>query len=255
MCIYFGIPHFTCVLHHMYYKYERCSATNTMRKLLSTLFLLLISFSATKTKKQPNLLIVFTDEHRRQAMEFWLQPEYQGVINGTSDSVITPNLDKLASEGVVFTQVMSTHPVCSPHRAMLLSGRFPKQNGIWMNCYPEVKSQLKNDLECYTDVLYEKGIIRLILANATGLHQQKYLTKMPITLELPILQVGIYPTSLTSIFRRDQTGTASNIGIKCLKTTIFHNMFIPMIPLSSVVKAMVRCFNHTNFRQSMRPER
>jgi len=129
-----------------------------MRKLFSTLLLLLIIISAfAKTKKQPNLLIIFTDEHRRQALEFWQQPEYRGAINGTSDPVKTPTLDKLASEGVVFTQAMSTHPVCSPQRAMLLSGMFPIQNGIWKNCHENSPTNLKEDLECYTDVLYKNG--------------------------------------------------------------------------------------------------
>jgi len=90
-------------------------------------------------------------------MEFWQQPEYQGAINGTSDPVFTPHLNKLASEGVVFTQSMSTHPVCSPQRAMLLSGIFASQNGVWMNCVDGANTDLKEELECYTDVLYDEG--------------------------------------------------------------------------------------------------
>jgi arylsulfatase A-like enzyme len=133
-----------------------------MRKPYSLLILLLIFLtSSTQPKKQaqnqPNLLIIFTDEHRRQAMEFWQQPEYRGAINGISDPVFTPNLNKLASEGVVFTQAMSTHPVCSPHRAMLLSGTFPSQNGIWKNCHENSVTTLKQELACYTDVLYNNG--------------------------------------------------------------------------------------------------
>lgn len=110
-----------------------------------------------QVKKQPNLLVIFTDEHRRQAMEFWQQPEYKGAINGISDPVITPNLNKLASEGVVFTQGMSTHPVCSPHRAMLMSGMFATENGVWMNCVYGRDADLKEELECYTDVLFKNG--------------------------------------------------------------------------------------------------
>jgi len=131
-----------------------------MRNLLPLFLLIILSGCAQtieKIKKQPNLLIIFTDEHRRQAMEFWQYPEYQGAINGTSDPVFTPNLNKLASEGVVFTQAMSTHPVCSPHRAMLLSGTFPIQNGVWKNCHENSDTDLKEDLECFTDVLHDKG--------------------------------------------------------------------------------------------------
>ncbi|WP_167607640.1 sulfatase [Maribellus sediminis] len=133
-----------------------------MNKLSSFLLLLLITLSACNqaqksAQKQPNLLIIFTDEHRRQSMEFWQLPEYKGAINGVSDPVFTPNLNNLAAEGVVFTQAMSTHPVCSPHRAMLLSGTFPMQNGIWKNCHLNSDTDLKEDLACFTDVLYDNG--------------------------------------------------------------------------------------------------
>ncbi len=133
-----------------------------MRKPYSQLILsLIILSSCTQPKKQvqksPNLLIIFTDEHRRQSMEFWQQLEYQGAINGVSDPVFTPRLNKLASEGVVFTQAMSTHPVCSPHRAMLLSGTFPTKNGVWMNCVDGANTDLNEDLKCFTDVLYDEG--------------------------------------------------------------------------------------------------
>jgi arylsulfatase A-like enzyme len=133
-----------------------------MKKEYSVLILLLINSSIyTQAKKpvqkQPNLLIIFTDEQRRQAMEFWQQAEYDGAINGVSDPVFTPQLNKLASEGVVFTQAMSTHPVCSPHRAMLLSGRFPLQNGVWKNCHEDSNTGLKEETECFTDVLYTEG--------------------------------------------------------------------------------------------------
>lgn len=135
---------------------------NTMIKSNSLLIMLLMINPAgiqakKQARKQPNLLIIYTDEHRRQAMEFWQKPEYQGKINGTSDPVFTPHLNKLASEGVVFTQAMSTHPVCSPHRAMLLSGMFPIQNGVWKNCHENSPTDLKEELKCYTDVLYKQG--------------------------------------------------------------------------------------------------
>ncbi len=90
-------------------------------------------------------------------MGFWQKKEYKGVINGVSDHVYTPTLDKLASQGVVFTQAMSTHPVSSPHRAMLLSGLFPSQNGVGKNCLDGGTTDLIEDLKCYTDVLYNNG--------------------------------------------------------------------------------------------------
>ncbi len=43
--------------------------------------------------------------------------------------VQTPNLDKFASEGVLFDNMHTTQAVCSPGRASILTGLYPHQNG------------------------------------------------------------------------------------------------------------------------------
>ncbi len=42
-----------------------------------------------------------------------------------------PNLEKMASEGLLFTQFYSASPVCSPSRAALLTGRYQTRSGIY----------------------------------------------------------------------------------------------------------------------------
>ena len=74
-------------------------------------------------KSAPNLLYIFPDEWRQQALGFM-----------KSDPVLTPNLDKFAAESVVFRNVVSNIPICSPHRAMLLTGQYPATNGVHTNC-------------------------------------------------------------------------------------------------------------------------
>jgi predicted AlkP superfamily pyrophosphatase or phosphodiesterase len=45
----------------------------------------------------------------------------------------TPNLDRLAAEGVALDQCVSSCPVCTPYRAMLLTGRYPQSTGMVIN--------------------------------------------------------------------------------------------------------------------------
>ena len=47
-------------------------------------------------RKQPNLLFVFPDQMRREAMGFWQKGRFRNALRTTSDPVLTPTLDKLA---------------------------------------------------------------------------------------------------------------------------------------------------------------
>lgn len=71
---------------------------------------------------RPNILFVFADQMRAQAL---------GCMGNRQ--VRTPNLDRLASEGVLFTHAVSSCPVCTPYRAALLTGRYPLSNGMVLN--------------------------------------------------------------------------------------------------------------------------
>jgi choline-sulfatase len=73
----------------------------------------------TKTDKRPNLLIIMSDDQGPWAMGCAGNPEIR-----------TPNLDKLASEGIRFDNFFCASPVCSPARASFLTGRIPSQHGV-----------------------------------------------------------------------------------------------------------------------------
>ena len=75
------------------------------------------------------------------------------------DPVLTPNLDKLAGEGMAFTNAVSTCPICSPYRAMLMTGRFPMSTGITSNCMPGTDLELSTDEICIGDVLKANGYV------------------------------------------------------------------------------------------------
>lgn len=75
------------------------------------------------TKAKPNVLFVFADQWRAQAIGFMGE-----------DQVITPNMDKFADESLVYEHGLSCNPLCSPHRAALITGRYPITTGVFTNC-------------------------------------------------------------------------------------------------------------------------
>lgn len=108
-------------------------------------------------QKAPNLLYIFPDQYRMHALSIWSDPAYKEAIATAGDPVHTPNLDKLAKKGILFNNVCSTFPVSSPHRGMLMSGMYPRANGIENNCHISRDTELKHDIECLTDVLAKAG--------------------------------------------------------------------------------------------------
>jgi len=109
------------------------------------------------SKKKPNVLIIFPDQLRRYSAGFWSEEPYKNLAVGNPDPVITPNIDKLAKNGVVFTHAVSNFPLCSPYRGMLLSGCYPQQNGIWNNCKAGRNHSLKNDIPTIPDLFLKAG--------------------------------------------------------------------------------------------------
>ncbi|WP_260703663.1 sulfatase-like hydrolase/transferase [Edaphobacter flagellatus] len=69
--------------------------------------------------ERPNILVFLTDDHGQ-----WLQQAY-----GNSE-VHTPNMSRIARNGVRMDNAFTTSPVCSPARASFFTGRMPSQHGI-----------------------------------------------------------------------------------------------------------------------------
>lgn len=69
----------------------------------------------------------------------------------------TPNLDKLASQGVKFTQCYSAAGVCSPSRSAILTGRTPYRNGVWRHLSGNHETYLRASEITYPTLLKEIG--------------------------------------------------------------------------------------------------
>lgn len=72
--------------------------------------------------RPPNILVVLSDEHTAAAAGWAGHPH-----------VRTPNLDRLAAQGVAFDRAYTNSPMCVPARLSLLSGRYVHQIGVWDN--------------------------------------------------------------------------------------------------------------------------
>jgi len=77
----------------------------------------------TETKK-PNIIFVFADQLR-----------YSALGSSGNKIVYTPNFDRMASQGLVFDNAFSSHPLCSPYRAHILTGKYGFANGVPDNEY------------------------------------------------------------------------------------------------------------------------
>ena len=75
--------------------------------------------------EKPNVLFIAVDD-----LNDWI-----GVLAGHSQSV-TPNIDRLASRGVLFTHCYCAAPACNPSRAALMTGIRPSTSGVYHNSQP-----------------------------------------------------------------------------------------------------------------------
>lgn len=74
------------------------------------------------SQKKPNLVLIMTDSQRKDMVGAYGNPWMD-----------TPNLDRLANEGVRFERAYTASPVCTPARGAIFSGMYPQVNGAWCN--------------------------------------------------------------------------------------------------------------------------
>ena len=73
-------------------------------------------------RQQPNILFIFTDHHANAAIS-----AYGSAVNKT------PNIDRIANEGVRFDNCLVTNSICGPSRAVILTGKYSHINGFCTN--------------------------------------------------------------------------------------------------------------------------
>lgn len=90
-----------------------------MKRLLVLCVALGPAFSARAAEPPPNFLVIFADDHG-----------CGDVSTYHASDVRTPNIDRIAAEGMLFTGMRANGTVCSPSRAALLTGRYADRVGV-----------------------------------------------------------------------------------------------------------------------------
>ena len=138
-----------------------------MKHLLNIVSILAVSTGVlfaevTEPKERPNFLIIMVDD---------LSPEqfacYGNEVNHT------PNLDALAAGGVKFNTAWAT-PMCSPTRALLVTGRYASRTGVWhndlrLNCTKQTRWNWVSKHLTFPRVLREHGYRTAIVGNPMAL--------------------------------------------------------------------------------------
>ena len=94
----------------------------------------------------PNILFLMTDQQRWDAMSCsggWVQ---------------TPNLDRIASEGIRFTNCVTTSPVCIPSRLSLATGLYPHNTHVWNNMNHQMPAETPTWMQAVRNAGYRTSL-------------------------------------------------------------------------------------------------
>lgn len=115
----------------------------TKTLVLIIILSLTIQISCQRVEKaaKPNVVYILTDQWRASAFGYAGDP-----------NVKTPNIDQFAEEAVNFSNAVSVSPVCTPHRAALMTGRYPTSTGMFLN-----DLYLPDEELCMAEIFKTKG--------------------------------------------------------------------------------------------------
>ena len=73
--------------------------------------------------ERPNVIFIMSDDHTSQAVS-----AYGGMISNVCP---TPNIDRLANEGMLFNNLFVTNSICTPSRSAIFTGKYAHKNGVY----------------------------------------------------------------------------------------------------------------------------
>lgn len=149
-----------------------------IKQLFVILLVTIFSLTACKTEKMENI--------QNQPNILWLVTEDMGAYIPPfgDNTVATPNLTRLANEGVIFPNLYSTSGVCAPSRAAIATGMYPSSigaNHMRTTSYTEVTGLPKYDAVPPSEVKMISELMRMNGYYCTNNYKQDYQFKTPVT--------------------------------------------------------------------------
>jgi len=134
-----------------------------MRYILITIYLIII-MGCEKQSDLPNIIIIFTDDQG-----------YGDVGCYGAEGFVTPNIDSMAKEGILFTDFYVSQAVCSASRASLMTGSYAERVGVQGALSPWNVTGLDPDRETIAKFLKRYGYTNAIFGKWHLGHKEKYL--------------------------------------------------------------------------------
>ncbi|MBT8044549.1 MAG: sulfatase [Verrucomicrobiae bacterium] len=113
-----------------------------------SLFLIAVVLAATAraAERKPNFVVILTDDLG-----------YGDLSCFGADRINTPNIDRMATEGMKFTNFYATAPICTPTRASLLTGSYPSRVGLGTPLHTPDTIGLHKDEVTIAELLKSRG--------------------------------------------------------------------------------------------------
>ena len=99
-----------------------------------------------ETKKRPNIVFIISDDHAYQAIS-----AYGGRL---AEVAPTPNIDRIADDGMLFNHALVTNSICGPSRATIMTGKYSHENGFVDNT---IGSKFDFTQQTFGELLQEAG--------------------------------------------------------------------------------------------------
>ncbi len=134
-------------------------------------FVTVFNFVFGQENKKPNIIYIMSDDHASHAIS-----AYNGIYK---DVAPTPNIDRLANEGMLLSNTFCTNSICGPSRAAILTGKYSHQNSFYKN---EGGDPFDGSQETFPKILQKEGYATAVIgkwhlwSEPTGFDYFKYHT-------------------------------------------------------------------------------